>query len=44
MGASFSKLQGVLRHALQILPADNIKGLKTQPSLTSAAREFQEFP
>jgi hypothetical protein len=32
MGADFSKFQRVLRFRLQILPADNLKGLRTQPS------------
>jgi hypothetical protein len=31
MGADLSKFQGVLRFALHILPADNIKRFKKQP-------------
>jgi hypothetical protein len=32
MGANFTKVQSVLSSVLQIVPTDNIKGLKTQPT------------
>lgn len=35
MGASFLKLQQVRKFALQFLPEDNLKGLKTQPRAES---------
>jgi hypothetical protein len=35
MGADFSKFQGVLRFVSQILPAENLKGFKTQPTTKS---------
>jgi hypothetical protein len=38
MGADFSKFQGVLRFALQILPAENLKGFKMQPTTEAAPR------
>jgi hypothetical protein len=38
MGNDFSKFQGMLRFALQILPADNLKGFKTQPTTKSAPK------
>jgi hypothetical protein len=35
------KLQGVIRFALQILPADNLKGFKTQPKTKESASKTQ---
>jgi hypothetical protein len=40
MGAEFSKLQGVLTFAQEILLADNLEGLKTLP--TTSAPKTQE--
>jgi hypothetical protein len=40
-GTDFSKFQGVLKFALQILLADNLKGLKTQPTTKSRHQETQ---
>jgi hypothetical protein len=42
MGADFSKFQEVLRSALQILPADNLKGFKTQPTIKNKHQEHKE--
>jgi hypothetical protein len=42
MGAGFSKFQGVLRFALQILTADSLKGLKTQPTTLSRHQKHDE--
>jgi hypothetical protein len=43
MGFDFSKFQGVLRFALQILPADNLKGFKTQPTTKSQHQKHKEW-
>jgi predicted GIY-YIG superfamily endonuclease len=42
MGADFTKFQGVLRFALQILPADNLKGFKMQPTTKSWHQKHKE--
>jgi hypothetical protein len=42
MGTNFSKLQGVLSFVLQVLPADNLKGFKTQSTTKSRHQKYKE--
>jgi hypothetical protein len=42
IGADFSNFQGVFRFALQILPADNLKGFKTHPKTKSRHQKHKE--
>jgi hypothetical protein len=42
MKSEFSKFQGLLGYPLQILPADNLEGFKTQPTTKSEHKEHEE--
>jgi hypothetical protein len=42
MGADFTKFQGMLGFALEFLPADNRKRLKTQPTSESRRQRCKE--